>query len=367
MIPVFKPILSGYEKKNLNICVNDKWFSSNGKFNFLLENKFKKIVNRKYASSVSNGTVAIELAIKALNIKPGSEVIVPTFTIISPILAIIRNNLKPVFVDLDPEYWNINADDIEKKITKKTKLILIVHTYGFPSNMKKIMSLKKKYKLFLIEDAAEMHGQFYLDKPCGSFGDLSTFSFYSNKFISCGEGGIVCTNDPKLKKKLDSLRNLSFGDKIRFKHEELGYNFRMSNLQAAVAYSQIDNIKKIVKVKRQIGKKYNNFFAKNPNIQILPFKNFYSTNIYWVYGIIIKNNRKTKLVKFLKKNKIDTRDFFVGMHNQPILKKLKLINKNQKFPNSDYLEKNGIYIPSGPDINDNEIKFVAKSINLFLK
>lgn len=287
MIPVFKPLLSGKERKNLNICVKEKWFSSNGKFNLLLENKFKRTVNRKYASSVSNGTVALELAIKALNIKAGSEVIVPTFTIISPILAIIRNNLIPVFVDTDLNYWNINPDEIEKKITKKTKLILLVHTYGFPSNMNKIIDLKNKYKLNLIEDAAEMHGQFFLDRPCGSFGDLSTFSFYSNKFISSGEGGIVCTDNLKLKKKLDSLRNLSFGDKIRFKHKDLGYNFRMSNLQAAVAFSQIDNIKKIVKKKRTIGKKYNELFNKNRNIRILPFKNEYSTNIYWVYGILV--------------------------------------------------------------------------------
>ena len=367
MIPVFKPILSGKEKKNLDICVKDKWFSSNGKFNILLENKFKKIVNRKFASSVSNGTVALELAIRSLNLKPGSEVIVPTFTIISPVLAIIRNNLTPVFVDIDLKNWNINSETIEKKITKKTKLILLVHTYGFPSNMNKIMYLKKKYKLFLIEDAAEMHGQFFLNKPCGSFGDLSTFSFYSNKFISCGEGGIICTDKLNLKKRLDKLRNLSFGNKNRFKHDELGYNFRLSNLQASVAYSQIANIKKIVKLKRKIGKKYNLLFKNNNNIELLPYKNGYSTNIYWVYGFIIKNKMKKKLVDHLNKKKIETRDFFVGMHNQPILKKLNIIKKKDKFPNSDYLEKNGIYIPSGPDIKISEIKFVANEINKFFK
>ncbi len=367
MIPVFKPILSGNEKKYLNICVKEKWFSSNGKYNLLLEDKFKKIVQRKYASTVCNWTVAIELAIKSLNIKPGSEVIVPTFTIISPILAIIRNKLKPVFVDIDLKYWNINSREIEKKITSKTKLILLVHTYGFPSNMNEIMNLKKKYKLFLIEDAAEMHGQFFLEKPCGSFGDLSTFSFYSNKFISSGEGGIVCTNNSKLKKKIDSLRNLSFGKQKRFRHDELGYNFRMSNLQAAVAYSQIDNIKKIVKIKRDIGRKYNRLFENNSNIITLPFRNSYSTNIYWVYGIILRKHSKKKIVNYLKKKNIDTRDFFVGMHNQPILKKMKIVNKSEKFPNSDFLEKNGFYIPSGPDINNNDIKFIAKTINEYLE
>ena len=239
MIPVFKPILSGTEKKNLIKCVQKKWFSSNGSFNLKLEKKFSRLINRKYSSCISNGTTALEVAIRSLNIKAGSEVIVPTFTIISPILALIRNNLKPVFVDMEKKYWSMCHENIEKKVNRKTKAILVVHTYGFPANMDKIIRIKKKYNLLLIEDAAEMHGQTYKNKPCGSFGELSTFSFYSNKFISCGEGGIIATNSIKLKNKIDNLKNLSFGKSKRFSHDELGYNFRLSNLQAAVAYSQI--------------------------------------------------------------------------------------------------------------------------------
>ncbi|WP_440614701.1 DegT/DnrJ/EryC1/StrS family aminotransferase [Candidatus Pelagibacter sp. HIMB1748] len=365
MIPVFKPILSGTEKKNLIECVNKKWFSSNGKFNFNLEKKFNSLTNRKYSSCVSNGTTALEIAVRSLGIKAGSEVIVPTFTIISPILALIRNKLKPVFVDIEKKYWSMSPSEIEKKINKNTKAILVVHTYGFPADMDKIMKIKKKYNLLLVEDAAEMHGQTYKNKPCGSFGEISTFSFYSNKFISCGEGGIVTTNSLKTKKKIDNLKNLSFGKKNRFEHNELGYNFRLSNLQAAVAYSQIKGLKKIIKRKREIGKAYNKFFETNNNLEILPFQNEYAKNIYWVYGIIVKKNNKKKLVKYLDSKKIETRDFFVGMHKQPILKKINLIDKKQKFPNSDYLEKNGIYIPSGPDISHEEIKYVANTINKF--
>ena len=231
--------------------------------------------------------------------------------------------------------------------------------------MDEIIKIKKKHNLLLIEDAAEMHGQTYKNKACGSFGEISTFSFYSNKFISCGEGGIISTNSLNLKKKIDSLKNLAFGKKIRFAHNELGYNFRLSNLQAAVAYAQIKSLKKIIKKKREIGKFYNKSFRNNKNLKILPFKNYYSKNIYWVYGIVVKKNYKNKLVKYLNANNIETRDFFVGMHNQPVLKKLELINNKEKFPNSDYLEQNGIYIPSGPDISKKEIKFVADTINNF--
>ena len=367
MIPVFKPILSGTESKNLIECVKKKWFSSNGIFNLKLEKKFSSLTNRKYSSCVSNGTTALEIAIKSLGIKAGSEVIVPTFTIISPILALIRNNLKPIFVDMEKEYWSMSSYEIEKKINKKTKAILVVHTYGFPADMDKIIKIKKKYNLLLIEDAAEMHGQTYKNKPCGSFGEISTFSFYSNKFISCGEGGIVTTNSLEIKKKVDSLKNLSFGKKNRFEHSELGYNFRLSNLQAAVAYAQIKGLKKIIKKKREIGKIYNNFFKDNISLKILPFKNNYSKNIYWVYGIIVKKNYKKKLVKHLNSKNIETRDFFFGMHRQPVLKKMKIVNKEEKFPNSDYLQNNGIYIPSGPDISYKQIKYVANTINNFFK
>jgi perosamine synthetase len=366
MIPVFKPLLAGKELKNLSSCIKDRWFSSNGKFNLLLEKEISKLTHRRFSSCVSNGTTALELALKSLNIKAGSEVIVPAFTIISPIIAIVKNNLKPVFVDSERKNWSMNVLEIEKKINKNTKAIIVVHTYSFPADMDKIIKLKKKHNLYLIEDAAEMHGQYYKKKPCGSFGDVSTFSFYANKFINCGEGGIICTNNKKIKKKIDSLRNLSFGKINRFRHEELGYNYRLSNLQAAVACAQIKNLKKVILKKRSIGNLYNKYFNQNKNIEFLPYKNRYATNIYWVYGILIKNNLKQKLVDHLKKKKIETRDFFVSMHNQPALKKMKLIKKKNYFPVSDYLEKNGIYIPSGPDIKKKEVIFIANTINKFL-
>jgi perosamine synthetase len=190
IVKVSNPILGKGELINLKKCIKTNWLSSNGEFNYKLENKFAKLVNRKFCSTVSNGTIALEIAIRALNLKKGSEVIVPSFTIISPIIAIIRNNLIPIMVDSN-DFWAMNTKDIERKITKKTSAILVVHTYSFPADMNKIIKLKNKFKLKLIEDAAEMHGQKYYDQPCGSFGEVSTFSFYSNKFITSGEGGAI--------------------------------------------------------------------------------------------------------------------------------------------------------------------------------
>ncbi len=363
-VSVSNPILGKGELINLKKCINTNWLSSNGEFNKKLENGFAKIVNRKYCSTVSNGTIALEIAIRALNLKEGTEVIVPSFTIISPIIAIIRNGLIPILVDSN-DFWAMDIQDVEKKITKKTSAILVVHTYSFPADMNKIIKLKNKFKLKLIEDAAEMHGQKYYGKPCGSFGEVSTFSFYSNKFITSGEGGAICTNSKKLYERINSLRNLSFGKKKRFEHEELSYNARMSNLQAAVAYAQIKNLKKVVKLKFQIAEYYNKFLSKSEFIKILPNKNSYSRNIYWVYGILVLKNQKNNLVKFLKSKNIETRDFFVSMHNQPILKRMNLVKNKDKFPHCDNLEKNGIYLPSGPKMSLNELNYVNNSIKEF--
>ena len=210
-----------------------------------------------------------------------------------------------------------------------------------------------------------MHGQKYYNKPCGSFGEISTFSLYSNKFISSGEGGAICTNSKKIFKRFNEFRNLSFGNKSRFLHNELSYNARMSNLQAAVAYAQIFNLNKIIKKKYKIASYFNKVLSKCKYIEILPSKNKYSKNIYWVYGIIVLKKQKKNLVKFLNSRGIETRDFFTNMHNQPVIKKLGLINKKDSFPVSEKLEKNGIYLPSGPNISLKEINFIIKSIKDF--
>ena len=367
IIPVNRPLFSKLEKNYLNQCIDSGWISSGGPFILKFENSFKKIVSRRYSAAVSNGTAAIDIAIKTLNLRKGDEIIVPNFTIISCLNEIIREGIKPIFIDADPNTFNIDTDQIESKITKKTKAILIVHIYGLPVNLDKIITLKNKYKLKLIEDCAEQLGQTYKRKPIGSFGDISTFSFYANKHITTGEGGMILTNDKSLYSKCKSLRNLSFSNSYfdRYNHDDIGWNYRMTNLQAALGCGQLKNIKKIIKRKREIGNIYYKNLKNNNKIILQQNRTNYSNNIYWVFGILLKKNVKIKrnnLMKKLLNHKIDTRPFFLSMNKQKIFKKMKLFI-NKKMPNSEYLSENGFYVPSGLGISNKEIKYICGVLN----
>ena len=287
----------------------------------------------------------------------------PTFTIISNANAIVKSSAKPVLVDSDPITWNINIDDIEKKISKKTKAIMLPHIYGFPNNMNKILKICKKYSLYLIEDAAEMIGQKFKGKPCGSFGDISTFSFYANKHITTGEGGAIFTNDKKIYEKLRQFRNLSFGKKERFNHDELSWNYRLTNIQASIGLSQLKRLSNIVKRKREIGKLYNQYLKDCKNIFIQPSKLDYADNIYWVYGVLLKDklhNKKNIIQKELLKNKIETRPFFWPMHKQKVFKKMGMF-KNESYPVAENLSKNGFYLPSGIGLKNTQIRYICKT------
>ena len=281
--------------------------------------------------TVSSGTAALEIIIKSLNLKKGDEVIIPAFTIISSVMCIIKNGLKPVLVDSDLENWNMSIDQTINKIGKKTKAIIITHIYGFPVDMQKIINIAKKKKIIIIEDAAEMIGQKYKNKICGSFGIASTFSFYANKHITTGEGGMIVTNDKTIYERCKSLRNLCFGNKgNRFNHSDIGWNYRFTNIQAAIGLGQLQNINWIVKRKKEIGRRYIERLKNNKNIIIQKRKNKYSENIFWVFGILIKKNYKLKrdeITKKLLKNNIQTRNFFHPMHKQSILLKRGIFKK----------------------------------------
>jgi perosamine synthetase len=369
IIPVNSPIITKEDALEVFKTVKSGWVSSTGKKIIDFEKKFAKLTNRKFAATVSNGTAALEIALKTLNIKPNSEVIIPTFNIISAALAVIKNNLKPILVDSDLKTWNMCLKDFENKITKKTKAVIVTHTYNFPCNMNQIIKICKQKKIIIIEDAAEMIGQTYRGKPCGSFGEISTFSFYANKHITTGEGGIILTNKKNLYEKACSLRNLAFGKKNRFNHDDIGWNYRFTNMQAALGLSQLKRIKKIVSIKRSIGMQYFNLLKNNKNISIQEPKQNNENNIYWIFGILIKKktkfSRKAVIKKLLKKN-IQTRDFFWSMHNQKIFNNKKIFKKN-KFPNADYLSRHGFYIPSGINISKKEVKYVADTINNIIK
>jgi len=368
IFPVSVPHISKKDINFVNKTLIKGWISSNGPEVIKFEKNFSKYVDRKYSVAVSSGTAALEIAVKALGIKKNDEVLIPNFTIISNALAVLRQYAKPVLIDCNLDDWNIIISDIEKKITNKTKAIIVTHIYSFPNDMDKILKICKKKKIFIIEDAAEVLGLNYKNKRCGSFGDISTFSFYANKQVTTGEGGMISVNSLQLYKKCCSLRNLCFGRSNRFDHDDLGWNYRMTNIQAALGLSQLKNIKYIVNKKMNIGRCYFQKLKNNKNLQILPPSNLFAKNIYWVVGIVIKKKKiiASKLTKKLAKYGIQTRPFFWPMHEQHIFKKMKIF-KNKKFPNSSYLARYGLYLPSYFKLRKKDIDYISSAINRILK
>ncbi len=361
-IPVNEPLLNGNEKKYLLEAIETGWISSEGPFVKQFEDSFSGYTGRKYAIAVCNGTVALETAVRALNLDKNSEVIMPSFTIISCALAVLRAGLKPVLVDSDPITWNMDVNRIESKITSKTKAIMAVHIYGMPVDMEPVIKLAEKYGLKIIEDAAEALGQTYKGKKCGNLADISIFSFYPNKHITTGEGGMILTNDPGLADKCRSLRNLCFQPKKRFLHEELGHNFRMTNLQAAVGLAQLERIEEFIEIKCSMGKKYTKLLQDISLIQLPAHKTGYAENIYWVYGILLKPEISSDVVmQKLKEKGIGTRPFFIGMHEQPVFHKMGLFS-GEKYPIAENLAKKGFYIPSGLALTQEQILITSQKI-----
>lgn len=359
MIPVNTPLFMGNEKKYLNECIDTGWISSEGPFIKKFEDQFSSYVNRSYGIAVSNGSAALDIAVKALKIGMGDEVILPAFTIISPAQSIVTARTTPVLVDSDPLTWNMDVTLIESKITSKTKAILVVHIYGLPVDMDPILELCAKYKLFLIEDAAEMHGQTYKGKKCGSFGDISIFSFYPNKHITTGEGGMIVTNNQELSLECQKLRNLAFEPNgRRFVHKEIGWNYRMTNMQAALGLAQLENIEYHIQRKKEIGALYQRGFENLIDFVKPISKTDYAENIYWVYGLLAKDEvSNKKVVDFLADKQIGTRPFFWCMHEQPVFIEMGLFH-NEKYPVAENLARNGFYIPSGLGLTNPEIQDV---------
>ena len=363
-IPVNEPLLVGNEKKYLAECIDTAWISSEGPFVKKFEIEFTKIVNRKYGISVCNGSAALDVAIAALEIGPGDEVIMPTFTIISCASAIVRAGAVPVLVDAEKKTWNMDVAQVEMNITNRTKAIMVVHIYGLPVDMNPIMRLAEKYNLYIIEDAAEVIGQTYDDEFCGSFGDISIFSFYPNKHITTGEGGMVVTNNEDLAEKCKSFRNLCFQSQQRFLHENLGWNFRLSNLHAAVGVAQLEQLDKSIIRKREIGNRYLNNLINLSSIQLPQLKTDYAENIFWVFGIVLKDKKYPNgvyVINKLKSKNIGSRPFFWPIHEQPVFHKLGLF-KNESYPIAESIARNGFYIPSGLAITNDQIDIVSNAL-----
>jgi perosamine synthetase len=364
MIPVNEPVVGEAEKKLLCECIDSGWISSEGPFVKEFEQKMAAKVGRKFGVAVCNGSAALDAAVAALELDPGDEVILPALTILSCAAAVVRAGATPVLVDCDRHTWNMDVNQIETKITGRTKAIMAVHIYGLPVDMDPVIKLAEQHGLKIIEDAAEAIGQEYRGRPCGSFGELSTLSFYSNKHVTTGEGGMVLTDDSALADRCRSLRNLCFQPQKRFVHEELGWNFRMSNLQAAVGIAQLARLDESVRKKREMGRRYSRNL-KNINLIQLPLeKKVYAENIYWVFGMVLEDEvpfEAGEAMLKLKEKGIGTRPFFWPMHRQPVFHKKGLF-LGETYPVAERLAGRGFYLPSGLALTVEQIDTVCVAV-----
>lgn len=354
-IPVYKPSLCGNEFKYITDCLNSTRISSKGPYIDKFENDFSEFLNIKYSTTVSNGTVALHLALLCLGIKEGDEVIVPTLTYIASVNAINYVGAKPIFIDADLLTWNIDVDAIEAKISKKTKAIIIVHLYGACCDMDKINELCKKHDILLIEDVAEAFGSKFKDKFAGSFGDIATFSFFGNKTITTGEGGMVVTNNKVLYEKAKFLKSQAVSMEKEYWHDEIGYNYRMTNLTAAIGVAQLERANEIISKKRQILEIYKNELNDLP----IKFQNEdnKSFNTYWMISIVVENeNIRDQIREELRLNSVETRPFFPPANVMPVF------YTNEIFPNALNLSKTGINLPSYPDLSKEEVEFICTVI-----
>ncbi len=372
MIPVNEPALGEKELEYVSDCVRTGWVSSSGRYIDEFEKKWAAYCGRRHGIAVSNGTTAVQLAVSCLELEPGDEVIMPTFTIISCALAVIYNGGIPVLVDSDPTTWCMDVDAIEKRITPRTRAIMPVHIYGHPVDMDAVTRLAEQHGLSIIEDAAEVHGAEYLSgragahptwRRCGSFGSISCFSFYANKLITTGEGGMLLTDDDDIAEQARSLRNLCFQPSRRFFHERLGFNFRITNLQAALGLAQVGRIDEIVARKRWMGDEYTRGLRSLPGLQ-LPTEEPWARNVYWMYGVVLNESTGLDALQFgqaLKERGVETRPFFLGMHEQPAFHQRGLF-LNERYPVAETLARQGLYLPSGLALTEAQLTRTCEAV-----
>lgn len=367
-VPVNEPVLDGNEKKYLNECIDTGWISSEGPFIREFESRFAAQVGRKHGIAVCNGSAALDATAAALRLGEGDEVIMPTFTIISCASAVSRLGAVPVVVDSDPATWNMDVGSIESRITDRTRAIMAVHIYGIPVDMEPLLDIARRHNLVVIEDAAEMIGQTYRGKPCGSFGDISTFSFYPNKHVTTGEGGMIVTDDDALAERCRSLRNLAFTPERRFVHEELGWNFRMTNLQAAVGLAQLERIDEFVARKRRMFHTYMELFSGFDRVVLPVASTEYAMNVNWVFGMVLEDDvpfDAPEAMRRLTEEGIGTRPFFWPIHEQPVYLRAGLF-KGEQYPVAERIARRGFYVPSGLALTDDQMTRVATAVRRVL-
>jgi len=367
-ILVSQPIIGEEEIRMVNDALvkgEISGFSGNYIKNF--ENNFAEYCNCEYGVATTSGTTALHLALAALKIKSKDEILVQAFTNMATFFAIHYMGAKPIPIDSDPDTLNLNPDLLESKITPKTKAIIVVHIYGHPVDMDPVLDIAKRYGLFVVEDCAEAHGAEYKGKKVGSLGDIGCFSFYANKILTTGEGGMITTNNKKLADRARMLKSLAFGEVSKFMHQDIGYNYRLTNLQAALGVAQLKKINFIIEKKREIAAFYLKKFANFPEIQ-LPVEKPYAKNVYWMFNIILRGkakNKRNKILAELEKYGIETREDFIPYNMQDIFIK-KGFTKKEDCPVANNIGQNGFYIPSGPVLKDTDKKYVADSLKKIL-
>ena len=369
MIRVNEPLLGREEGRKVASCLRTNWISSQGKYLKIFEEQFARYCGVRYGIGTTSGTTALHLALAAAGVGPGDEVLLPTFTMAATAFAVCYCGAGPVFIDSEPETFNIDPDRAaaylrrqEKRGTLKVKAIIPVHIYGHPVDMDPLLDLAKKYNLLLIEDAAEAHGAEYKGKKCGSLGHLGCFSFYANKIITTGEGGMVVTDDPALAERARSLKDLSHIPGRRFLHSELGFNYRLTNLQAAIGVAQLKKITSHIRKKRRMAGHYRSGLKGIPGLT-LPIEKPWAKNVYWMYGILIDPafglSRDQLMVRLLERG-VETRSFFIPMHRQPLFQGGALKARSfGPFPVADRLADQGLYLPSGLTLSRDQIETVC--------
>jgi len=368
-IPVFDFKVGPTEKKYIQDCL-DTSFIGQGFYVKELEKKFSEYVDCKYGITTTSGTTALHLACAALGISEGDEVLVSSSTNMACAFSIDYCGAIPIPIDIEKETWQMDVTQIESKINSKTKAIMVVHLFGHPVDMDPVIKIAKKHNLKIIEDCAEAHGVEYKNKKVGSLGDIGTFSFFANKTITCGEGGLVVTNSSELAEKAKSLKNLAYGKIDKFMHDDVGFNYRLPNISAAMGLGQFENIDQIIKEKERIYKQYVKNLKDIKGINIPVVRNWVSKYIMWVFNLYLDSEfpiTRDELVKKLTENNIDTRNAFVPINKQKVL-----IDKYKKFdenscPNANYIMENGFYLPSGNTITNEEIDIVCEKIISFTK
>lgn len=357
MIPVSRPHITEDDVEAVAGILRQGFVSGDAPIVGEFERAFAVAVGREHGIAVANGSVALDLAMHALDLNEGDEVIIPSFTIASCLFAVLRTKAKPVFADVDPVTWNLSIETLRPVVTPRTRALLAVHIYGLPIDMDPVLNFCRERRITIIEDSAEAHTVTYNGEVCGSFGLASTFSFYANKAITCGEGGMVVTDDEAFASRVRGLRNLSFlpAPGPRFVHEEIGWNSRLSALQAALGKSQLARMNEVTAEKRRIGLRYHEILAKHSELAMQPTETTYSRNMYWVVGALLPDRCDARVVAaVLRERGVDSRPFFFPLHRQPLLAQYSLADQTL-LPVSERLGSHGLYLPSFVGITDHEI------------